>query len=257
MRTNWLVMIAISICGLILTACAAPKNPTLTAQVQGRQIDEILAEQRKIIDQEWSKVLSARQQCEASCQHKECACLSTLKNQEQTVIQMMVILVDMQNRKDGNTRKFTLYYGWNPDDSVCRNDLKDLLSALHNSSYVKNSSLGLGLVNYGKDDKLSANIAVLLQELYSEKKIVDVLQYLQSVQFRYFLTTEMQLIPAGTGAGLPYFVLAQKSTTEANARDIVFRASVYDPVAFKDFQDSKYPWSGRSIDALIMVTGSN
>jgi len=80
------------------------------------------------------------------------------------------------------------------------------------------------------------------------------MKFLESVQFRYYLSTEMQLIPAGTGASLPYFVLDKKLEADANTRAVIFRSSVYDPIGYNGFPDNKYPWSGRSIEALIIVS---
>ncbi len=82
--------------------------------------------------------------------------------------------------------------------------MKELLLAFPQSYYVENGSLGLYLISHGLEDNISFDIAVVLQQLYAEKKIADIQAYLKSIHLLFAGVKEIDF-GLEQKMDLPYF----------------------------------------------------
>jgi len=236
---------------VFLSACWAQKEPKLSAE---QKIDNLLDKYQEIIDREWPKLVSQRQECEVTCQGADsCACLESLKKDEQSIITLMVLKAMTYSLVKEKPREFTLYYAWQPGDKRSHDDFKDFLLAIPESYFTQDKQLGVYVISHGQPDESALDISAILQELYQEKKLTDIQGYLDLVQFRFSAAEDLNF-GIQEKMEVPYFVLTQKSKDKENTENLLFYASVFDQELFKDFSNQKYPWYGDSISALVLVT---
>ncbi len=91
MKKNRFGRVAVALAAILFfSACPAQKEPELSAEEVQRQIDGVLAQEQETIDKHWPILVARRQECEASCKSKKCACLDELTKDEQIEIMLMV-----------------------------------------------------------------------------------------------------------------------------------------------------------------------
>lgn len=208
-----------------------------------------LIEMQRQIDNQWDRLQLTRKICEVNCAEGKCRCLDELRAKEVAIIETMVLHASIWNTFKTKHRPFTLGYYWNPEDALCRSDLKELLVAFPDSSSVKSQQLGLQLYSQGNPQ---ADLAKVLQELYAQKKITDIQDFLRKVGM---ITVSMPAEFNLNLENLPYFLLVSEKPKDEGFEVVqtYFYAEVYDHEIFSDLENRKFPWTPSSISLLVAL----